>query len=161
MALEFVRVAAAHEGALAAFFAELVRQGDNQWFHPHPFTAEQARVLAAYAGRDLYCVAVDEGRVAAYGMLRGWDEGYATPSLGIAVAPAFRGQGLGRPFMHYLHAAARLRGAPRVRLKVYPGNTAARRLYESLGYRFQDAGDGQLLGFVDFGRDDQRAGAAA
>lgn len=152
MALEFVRLGVVHEGALAEFFAELVRRGDDRWFHPHPFTADQASSLAAYAGQDLYCAAVDGGQVAAYGMLRGWDEGYAVPSLGIAVAAAHRGQGLGRPFMHYLHAVARLRGAARVRLKVYPHNVPARRLYESLGYCFQEAGDGQLLGILELGR---------
>ena len=49
--------------------------------------------------------------------------------------------------MHFLHAAARTRGATQVRLKVYHENVPAGGLYESLGYRFQPtAAPGELLG---------------
>jgi ribosomal protein S18 acetylase RimI-like enzyme len=70
--------------------------------------------------------------------------------LGIAVHPDARGLGLARMFMQFLHAAARQYGAARVRLKVYPANSAARRLYESLGYRFESTPDDQLLGIFDY-----------
>jgi ribosomal-protein-alanine N-acetyltransferase len=82
-------------------------------------------------------------------MLRGWDAGYAVPSLGMALHPSARGQGLGRTFMELLHDAARTRGARRVRLKVYPENEAARTLYERLGYVFSDFEEGQLVGSFD------------
>jgi ribosomal protein S18 acetylase RimI-like enzyme len=85
----------------------------------------------------------------AYGMLRGWDEGYDVPSLGIVVAPAFRGQGYGRSLMHFLHAAAKARGAPAIRLKVYPENSTAVALYQSLGYVFGAKEGGQLVGLLD------------
>ncbi len=145
--LEFSRITERHEPALAAFFADLVGRGDERLFHPHPLTAEHATRLAAYRGRDLYYVATRGEAVLAYGLLRGWDEGFDVPSLGIAVHPAARGHGLARPFMLFLHAAARLRGARRIRLKVYPYNTPARSLYESLGYRLEPGADGQLVGF--------------
>jgi len=51
--------------------------------------------------------------------------------------------------MIFLHAAARLRNASRVRLKVYPQNERARRLYESMGYSFEcEPQSGQLVGYV-------------
>src|SRR5262245_31366624 len=133
---------------LAAFFADLCANGDERLFHPHPLTADYAAKLGAYAGRDLYYVAAGAGRVLAYGLLRGWDEGYSVPSLGIAVHPKARGTGVARPFMQFLHAAAAARGAPRVRLKVYPDNTRARRLYEGLGYQFEPTAGDQLLGVL-------------
>jgi GNAT superfamily N-acetyltransferase len=145
--LEFSRVTARHERGLAAFFQDLCSASDERWFHPHPLTAAHAARLADYRGRDLYYVATRGEAVLAYGLLRGWDEGYETPSLGIAVHPASRGRGLARPFMIFLHAAARQQGARRVRLRVYPDNTPARRLYESLGYRLEPGPDGQLVGF--------------
>jgi ribosomal-protein-alanine N-acetyltransferase len=149
--LEFCR--AADAAALADFFAALVAAGDDRFFHPHPFTNADARRVCAHAGRDLYLVATDAGRVVAYGLLRGWDAGFDVPSLGIAVHPNERGSGVARAFMHYLHAAARRHGAPRVRLKVYPDNLAARTLYESLGYVFTEkAADGQLIGLLDLSR---------
>ncbi len=134
--------------ALAAFFERLAAASDGAHFHPHPLTRAEAERRCAYAGRDVYGVAVAEGTVLGYGMLRGWDEGFDVPSLGIAIDAAARGTGLGRLVMLWLHAEARRRGAPRIRLKVYPDNTAAVRLYESLGYVFEGAlVDGQRLGF--------------
>ena len=145
-ALEFRRVGPELAAALGAFFAALRASGDERFFHPHPLTAEHALALAAHSGRDLYYAAVVGGRVAAYGMLRGWDAGYAVPSLGIAIHPDARGRGLARPFMHFLHAAARLRGAPRVRLKVYEENARAVDLYRALGYAFGDSEAGEIVG---------------
>ncbi len=134
--------------ALAAFFERLAASPDGAHFHPHPLTRDEAARRCAYAGRDVYGVAVAEGTVLGYGMLRGWDEGFDVPSLGIAVDADARGTGLGRLVMLWLHAEARRRGAAKVRLKVYPGNATAVRLYESLGYVFErDLVDGQRLGF--------------
>lgn len=138
--------------AFAVLLQELAAQGDDAFFHPHGFDGDSARrvVAASEAGPDEYwLLAVDE--VVAYGMLRGWAEGYAVPSLGIAVGPRYRGQGHARAMMEHLHRRARLRGAERVRLKVDCRNTVARRLYESLGYVFQEHSPAELLGFVTLG----------
>jgi GNAT superfamily N-acetyltransferase len=152
-ALAFRRLLPSDGPALVAFFDDLSSSGDTKFFHPHPFTHDHAYLIASYPGRDLYAGAVAGGRILAYGLLRGWDQGYPVPSLGVALHPAARGTGLSRAFMSYLHSAARLRGSPRVRLKVYPENHAARRLYESLGYAFAEAApDGQLVGVLDLGR---------
>ncbi len=151
-ALEFCRLSPPLQAGLAAFFDALTAGGDDRWFHPHPFTADEAGRLCAYQGRDLYYAAVAGDAVLAYGMLRGWDEGYETPSLGVAVHPDARGLGLARAFMGFLQVAAAYQGARHVRLKVYPDNTAARRLYESLGYRLESTADGQLLGVLDLKR---------
>src|SRR5205823_2006359 len=93
-ALEFRGVGPALEGGLAAFFEALRANGDERTFHPHPLTRDEARRRCHYRGKDLYYVATDGARVLGYGMLRGWDEGYAVPSLGIAIAPGCRGVGL-------------------------------------------------------------------
>jgi GNAT superfamily N-acetyltransferase len=145
-ALTFCRVQPDQELALARFFLDLARNGDDHWFHPHPFTPEEAARISALTGQDLYCVALYGDRVLAYGMLRGWDEGYEVPSLGIAVAAEARGTSLARSFMLYLHSCARLRGSPAIRLKVYRENQRAHRLYQSLGYQFAGCQAGQLVG---------------
>ena len=131
---------------LAAFFGALVSAGDDRLFHPHPLTPAQAAVIANYAGADLYYALCDGCEVLGYGLLRGWDEGYAIPSLGIAMHPAARGRGLAAPFMHFLHAAAARRGAPQVRLKVYRTNERALALYERLGYTFATTDAPELVG---------------
>lgn len=147
--MEFLSPNPALAPAASAFFRELVENGDAERFHPHPFTDEAAERVCKYAGQDVYCFAVVGSRVIGYGMLRGWDQGYAVPSLGIAMGVAARGMGLGRAMMHYLHAEARRRGAERIRLKVYPENKVAVDLYRSLGYEFTDSlEDGQLVGYM-------------
>lgn len=133
-------------GPLAQFFGELVQADDERWFHPHPLSREHARELGRHTGRDLYVLMVDGPKVLGYGMLRGWDEGFDIPSLGIAISPAHEGRGLGRRLMAFLHEAAAERGATTIRLTVDEANLAAIRLYRSLGYTLVPDGSGRLVG---------------
>jgi ribosomal-protein-alanine N-acetyltransferase len=147
--LEFVKLSPGWETALGALFNDLLNGGDDATFHPHPLTAEEAGVRCRYRGKDLYYVAADGRDVLAYGMLRGWDEGFEIPSLGIALSSRVRGTKLAQAFMMFLHAAARRRGAKRVRLKVHRQNVRAIKLYEQVGYRFESASEDELVGFID------------
>ena len=146
--LEYTLVSPPWVEKLAQFFEDIVANKDDEYFHPHPLTYEMARKIATYEGGDLYFLQIKEKEVAGYAMLRGWDEGYAIPSLGIVIHPNFRHQGLGREFMWFLHNQARAKGAVKVRLKVYSNNTEARHLYESLGYAFAEE-NSQFIGYCD------------
>ena len=148
--IEFRQFSPAWRAALAIFFRALEENGDAQHFHPHPFSEDFLDKLCKYQGKDLYYIAVERNNVLAYGLLRGWDEGYAVPSLGIALHPSVRGLGLGKAFMHFLHVAARRKGALRIRLKVYPSNSQAIELYKSLGYSFQGIENEQMVGSLTF-----------
>ena len=149
MAVEIRAVSPEWERPLAEFFTAIQKSGEHS-FHPHPLTDESAKALAHYQGKDLYYLLVDGRAVLAYGMLRGWDEGYEIPSLGIAVNPESRGGRLGELMMHFLHAAARRKGARIVRLKVHHDNTVARKLYAKLGYTFDSVEEeGQLVGKLE------------
>lgn len=134
---------------LTDFFLAIKAAGDEHHFHPHPLTASHAEERCRYRGKDLYYVLVDGRHILAYGMLRGWDDGYAVPSLGIAVHPVTQGRGLGCAFMHFLHVAARHHGAKQIRLKVHKDNLRAIRLYQRLGYVFGSEEAGQLVGTMD------------
>lgn len=134
--------------SLGVFFSTIEASEVSQYFHPHPFTLEEAAKRAAYRGQDLYYVVLCGIEVAGYGMLRGWDEGYSIPSLGIAIRADYRGHGLGRLLMDFLHHAARQKGASQVMLKVYPSNAVAVRLYEKVGYLFSSKSQGQLVGYI-------------
>lgn len=146
--IKFYRISSEWESALAEFFADLKSFGTDRVFHPHPFDAAEARRRATYTGGDEYHIAAHGSTIVAYGMLRGWDEGYVTPSLGIAVHPEWQGRGIGRRMMEHLHDVARARGATRIRLKVYPANEVGIRLYESFGYDFAGAEHGQRVGVL-------------
>lgn len=138
-------------GGLVDMLATLVASGEARAFHPHAFDRHTLESLCRPAGgpRDEYWVAIEDRQVIAYGLLRGWSEGYEVPSLGIAVHPAARGRGVARSMMEHLHDVARGRGAVRVRLKVYRDNAAAIRLYAALGYRLEPLNDREFLGFAE------------
>lgn len=137
------------EQALAEFFSTLRREGDETHFHPHPLTLEEARQRCSYAGKDLYYVLTEGQQVLGYGMLRGWDMNFDVPSLGIVIRRSARGSGLATLLMNFLHTTARRRGARKVILKVYKDNLPARRLYEQIGYTFEDESNEQLLGNIE------------
>ena len=114
-----------------------------------PFTDDEAGRLANYSGCDVYSVLSDDEGPVAYGMLRGWDEGYVTPSLGIAVRRSAKGRGMGRRMMDQLHAEARRRGAPHGSTPCRPDNETARRLYEGVGYTYRGLERGELVMVLD------------
>ncbi len=155
----FRPAAPADEAGLADLFFALAQAGDETLFHPHPLTQEAARTVCRHreamleGPHDEYHVAVDvcgtdsTETIVGYGLLRGWNEGFEIPSLGIAVHPDHRGRGIARRLMDHLHAVAAHRGASQVRLKVYRHNDVALRLYESLEYEFQPWSDSELVGF--------------
>lgn len=155
------RLALRHVHDLVGFLTRLADAGDGRLFHPHPFTRQAIEPLAAAGRGDEYHVltAGRDGPVVAYGMLRGWEEGYTVPSLGIAVDGQCRGQGIGRRLVTHLHVIAAARGATTVRLKVYRSNTAAIALYRSFGYEFRPFSEEQWLGLLNLGSDPARMAA--
>ncbi|MFK2879003.1 GNAT family N-acetyltransferase [Rhodanobacter hydrolyticus] len=152
-AIECLLLRPGGEVALARFFADLEVAGDDVFFHPHAGDVATLRAIAERPGKDLYVVFLEEGNVRAYGLLRGWNEGYDVPSLGVAVHPNVRTCGFGRLMMEYLEAMARYRGAPAIRLRVRKDNVRAIAMYGRRSYVMQpDAGDAQLLvGFKTLG----------
>ena len=132
---------------------------DTTWFRPHDLGPAGARAVAGYVGRDVYLIGW-LGRVpVVYGILRGWDEGYAVPSLGVAVRDGYRDHGLGRQMMHALHRVVRERQGDRVRLRVAPGNARARHLYDSLGYRQVGIERGELVLVLELDRRHEPVGS--
>ncbi len=131
--------------ALGVLFAAI----DTTHFHPHDMTQEGARTVAEYHGSDVYLIGWRGKVPVAYGMLRGWDEGYTVPSLGVAVRTGYRDRGYGRAVMEALHRIARAREAPAVRLRVAPHNHVAKHLYDSLGYRTVGIERGEAVMVLD------------
>jgi len=146
---EFRLLSRKYIDSIVQFFEILKLNGDDAFFHPHPLEAEEVKRIVKSNRKDLYYIVVDGLKVLGYGFLRGWDEGYDIPSLGIAIHPAVRGSGLGKTFMLFLHTVGRLRGCEKIRLKVYKENISAVNLYKELGYCFSAEEAGQLIGYLD------------
>lgn len=133
---------------LADLFESLAAGPDASFFRPHPLTSQAAARIAAYDGHDFYGVATSAEILVGYGILRGWDEGYEVPSLGLAVTPVARRTGVAEWLLSALHDEARRRGATAVRLTVDVANLAAQRLYAKAGYRLVPYGAGRLVGML-------------
>jgi ribosomal protein S18 acetylase RimI-like enzyme len=126
----------ADRAELERFFRANNRPAVTAQFHPFPLTDERAEFITCAPHRDEYCGAFSrEGRIVGMVMLRGWDEGYEVPSLGVVVGVAHQGRGIGRRLCAWAIGRAREKGCRRVRLTVQPGNARALGLYRSLGFR--------------------------
>jgi ribosomal protein S18 acetylase RimI-like enzyme len=107
--------------------------------------AESEAAAAAYREGDIGALATlvveqEEGQLAAP-----WLSSYKPYALlaNLAVAPAFRGCGIGRELCDFCECGCEMWGVRDVLLQVEEANGAARKLYESLGYepiyRVEDA----------------------
>jgi ribosomal protein S18 acetylase RimI-like enzyme len=140
---------------LAVFFEAIASDAAvTAFFHPHPFTREQAEWVCGRGPelRDRYLVATegDSPAIVGYAMLRGWDEGYDVPAFGVCVRPDRQGRGLGRLLLEHAVGAAKAAGATRMMLKVHRDNAGARRLYESAGFSFApDQETEQVVGYKE------------
>ena len=140
-----------HEAALGDFFRALDANGDGSLFYPHPLTEAEARRLCRHAGLDQYFVARAGNRIVGYGMLRGWDECYDVPSLGLAVHPEYRSQGVAGALLRGLVRQAKHRGARRLRLTVEASRTRFIVFFERHGFVFSALKPGRLVGMLELG----------
>jgi len=131
-----------------ALLGFLIRNKDMEaTFNPHSFTLEAIDLLLQKEKDEFILFFVDEDTVG-YGMLQGWDEGYVVPSLGIAVDRRYRGTGVSKFIMNYLHLLARIKGANRVRLTVKKDNIVAITLYKNFGYILEETPE-MYIGVLD------------
>lgn len=148
-AIELVRLVPKWRDELTLFFEDINVSIDAAFFAPHQTDSASIEKIANLSGSDLYYLLLVNKSILGYGLLRGWDEGYEIPSLGVAIHPSARGVGLGELLISFLHALATQRGAEKIRLRVMRNNHKAINLYRKLGYIFEDAAERQeyLIGF--------------
>jgi ribosomal protein S18 acetylase RimI-like enzyme len=136
--IEFIKFTTKWHDDLRVFFEDIKANGDPNFFAPHQTDSEALKRITSISGRDLYYLLLVDQKIMGYGLLRGWDEGYKIPSLGIAIHPSARGAGLGCLLMNFLHALAAQRSAQKIRLRVSSNNAKAIHLYQKLGYVFEE-----------------------
>jgi ribosomal protein S18 acetylase RimI-like enzyme len=109
-----------------------------KYFQPHPFTFEYLYNISLVYEKDFYSLIFLDKQVVAYGMLRGLDDGYEIPTMGVSVDKRFQNLGLGGTLINFMEMSCKLNGIDKVRIGVMKGNKVARSLYESLGYKFTE-----------------------
>jgi ribosomal protein S18 acetylase RimI-like enzyme len=122
----------------------------DAFFTPHSFDAETAKLICSGTTKDKYYGMYIHNRdMVAYGMLRGYQEGFPIPSLGIYVHSSHRGYGYGYSMMEKLHESAKALGSNQVRLTVSKHNLKAISLYKKMGYVF-DENEDKFIGVLNF-----------
>lgn len=135
----------------AGFFEDCRRDAEiGRFFRPHPLTAEFAHLLCdrLESMRDRYYGVFHRGTMAAYFMLRGWDEGYAVPSFGCCTHPDLRDAKLGHAMIAHAIAESRAVGAERLRLTVFKSNARGVHLYRKCGFALSDHGPESYVGVL-------------
>ncbi len=120
--------------SLALLFENNNRPEITEFFTPFTLNSKSAYQICNQKSLDKYYVAVLNQKFIGFCMLRGWDEGYETPSFGVFVDYMHHGMGFGKAISQFaLQEAVRL-NCPKIRLTVFSKNYQAVSLYKSLGY---------------------------
>ncbi len=147
--LEILPLTVAEIPALQRFDAGLSPETRAR-FLPHAYdTATLARYAERHAaGRDRIHVLARGGEVVGYCFL--WEFDQPVPLLGLGLADAWQGQGLGEPLLRLLVAEAAAAGREGVELTTVTTNGRALRLYQKIGFEMAGevdnvAGDGRVV----------------
>lgn len=135
----------------AGAVARLLRDFNAEFDDPAPAHADLARRIALLIeGGDTLVLVVGEGPDGLAVLrfrLALWSGGLECCLAELYVVPRLRGRGLGRALMNAAIREARERGADSMEINVDEPDTAARRLYESLGFTNRSGGAGGPLMF--------------
>jgi len=101
--------------------APVDRADKSQWLRASIEDPRQAVLVATEGGRIVGHLSLDVAR-------------YGVATLGMEVARASRGRGVGTALMEEAVATARRLGAHKIALQVWPHNEAARALYRRFGF---------------------------
>ena len=121
---------------LLTFFSENNVELITRSFAPFTLSHETARWIACELHSDKFYLGLIENEPVGFSMLRGWDEGFATPSFGMFIDHRRHGLGLGKELLDLTIEAAKNLDCQKVRLSVFASNASAFRLY--LGRVFKE-----------------------
>lgn len=143
-ALEIRPIAEGDEHDLLRFFRDRLSARSNLFLCMHAeqtddeALATMRKQIAAHVSREaLVYVACREGQIVGYFFLTRLHAAESKPaSLGIGLADALHGLGIGGRFMDTLIAAGRRLGCRAIELTHYPDNQRAAALYQRKGFRY-------------------------
>lgn len=122
-------------------------KSDLNFFFPHNMDYDTILDILSNNTADQYKIVIHNNQIIGYGILRGWDDGFDIPSLGIMIDRDFRGIGLSKLLMLYLEVTAKILGAKKIRIVVHKDNKIAYNLYVHFKYEFSPYGEHHLIGF--------------
>lgn len=108
----------------------------NKYFVPFRFENNVISDILNKVTDDLYVGIFINNSIQGFFMLRGFDEGYETPSYGVWVSPAYSSNGIARLTLEYVFTVCRQNKIRKIMLKVHPNHVNAKSLYERMGFEF-------------------------
>lgn len=122
----------------------------TRFFHAFSFAESDIAKMLAECEKDVYMGMMWGDDVAGFFMLRGWNEGYETPTLGTFVTEKYRGCGFMPLTVELTKIICRMRGVSRVMYKSHPDNAPAKKAV-AMGFRHAgvDANTGYLIYHLD------------
>jgi ribosomal protein S18 acetylase RimI-like enzyme len=117
-----------------------------KFFYPHPVDYDTILSILMRKKEDQFKIILHEDKIIGYGLLRGWDDGYDIPSLGIMIDSNYRGMGIATMFMIFLESICKIKGSKQIRLVVSKENIKAVNTYKKLGYPLEEYTELQLIG---------------
>jgi len=115
----------------------------SKYFIPHKY--DKDTIIKNIKSKDKYYIIINnKNDIISYGMLRGYEEGYEIPSLGIIIDKKYRKRGLSILFMTFLEINAKLLNANSIRLTVIKNNKIAINLYKKRKYILNDYSNDKL-----------------
>lgn len=147
LSIEIIRLQQCHENRLKVFFNKINNPYYLRYFSPHPFSDEHAKTICEYQGRDLYYSVLLNGQeIIGYCMLRGFDEGYEVPSIGLCILKKYQRMGLGTLLIDFMETLCRLNNCNKVMLKVTKSNKSGLIFYKKNGYVLNEFDKEFLIG---------------
>ena len=131
---------AGDEDALHAFAFSGLSEESRRLFAPYDWAASTTSLMAEFSQsiansvsrRDLHLVALSNGKICCHAFL--WAAHEEVPELGIAVADAFHGRGLGQQMLALLERVCIAEGKPAIELTTMQDNERAHMAYRKAGY---------------------------
>ena len=135
---EQILIRALSDGDVSALqnFHEKLSEQTRSWFFPHKYDEETISRYVERAKGDLdhIFVALAGQEIIGYVFLWGFQERF--PVLGIGIADAYQGQGLGKQMMTILIENAKAAGCAGIELTTAFDNDRAYKLYIKMGFQY-------------------------
>ncbi|MDQ3254108.1 MAG: GNAT family N-acetyltransferase [Acidobacteriota bacterium] len=100
--------------------------GYIQYFKPFLFDEDTLRRVLSDVQRDVFQGLYHGDRLIGLMMLRGWDEGYEVPTLGVMIDEQHRNHGLMTLTVEVAKVICRMRKVGRIMYKAHPDNVPAK-----------------------------------
>jgi ribosomal protein S18 acetylase RimI-like enzyme len=111
-----------------------------QYFQPFDFQTTSIRKILETAEKDIFLgvklQSESNQELVGFYMLRGLDEGYDEPMYGVFISNKYMSKGIARLTIQHAECLCKMNSYKRLLLKVHLENPRAKRLYESLGFKF-------------------------